>query len=251
MASERKADGSRAAQRSGSPAPSRDKGMDGRGGVPPSPRKVVQGDLPSTDQARPSDSGDSGTEGAGMAMGSRGNLWLPQDGSDLSIYKKMLACGAIRPYQMPDGIEKLANHLMSMLEMAHASGRVRDAVKCIELLRMLASDNRQMALEIDKVDRLDAGKPTQITGAVAPEVADRIKRIVSTQRARILPANTEATNGIEGAADVAGLRTGPAGDRGQGAAQARPGDATHGGDRQAPQDAARERGEDPQDGVGQ
>lgn len=119
---------------------------------------------------------------------------MPQSGSDLSIYKQMLRLGAIKPYEMPQGMERLAHHVMGMMEMAQASGRMRDAIKCVEILRMLQADNRAMAVEMDKIERLDAGKPTTITGQVSPEVADRIKRIVSTQRSRSVPANTEDTN---------------------------------------------------------
>jgi hypothetical protein len=121
-------------------------------------------------------------------------LWLPQSGSDLSIYKRMLRIGAIKPYEMPQGMERLAHHVMDMMQMAQASGRMRDAIKCIEILRMLQSDNRAMAVEMDRIDRLDSGKPTTITGQVSTEVADRIKRIVSTQRARPASTNTEDTN---------------------------------------------------------
>ena len=126
-----------------------------------------------------------------MVVGSRGDLWLPEDGADLSIYKRMLKVGAIRPFAMPDGVERLADHVMRMLEIAQSSGRMRDAIKCIEILRMLMQDNRQIALEVDKVDRLDAGKPTSISSQVPTEVQDRIKRIISTQRARPVIANTE------------------------------------------------------------
>lgn len=127
-----------------------------------------------------------------MAVDRRVNLWMPQDGSDLSIYKKMLLDGAIRPFDMPKGIEQLAQHVMQMMEMAQASGRIRDAMKCAEILRHLAADNRSMAVEIDRIDRLDAGKPTTISSQVAPDVQDRIKRIVATQKARSVTANTEA-----------------------------------------------------------
>jgi hypothetical protein len=137
-------------------------------------------------------------------------LWLPQSGSDLSIYKQMLRIGAIKPYEMPQGMERLAHHVMDMMQMAQASGRMRDAIKCVEILRMLQSDNRAMAVEMDRIERLDSGKPTTITGQVSTEVADRIKKIVSTQRARI-PANTEnhdvrgeGQDGTEGADSGAG-----------------------------------------------
>lgn len=136
-------------------------------------------------------------------------LWLPQSGADLSIYKQMLRLGAIKPYEMPQGMERLAHHVMDMMQMAQASGRMRDAIKCVEILRMLQADNRAMAVEMDKIDRLDAGKPTTITGQVSPEVADRIKRIVSTQRARVVPANTETPNvGSTGEDGFAGADSG-------------------------------------------
>jgi hypothetical protein len=119
------------------------------------------------------------------------SMFLPQQSGDLGIYKRMLEKGVIRPYQMPDGIERLAEHVMRMMHMAQEAGRLRDAMKAAEILRMLATDNRSIALEVDRLDRLDAGKPTQIHGQVAPEVQDRIKRIVSVQRAR---TNTEANH---------------------------------------------------------
>jgi hypothetical protein len=138
-------------------------------------------------------------------------LWLPQSGSDLSIYKQMLRIGAIKPYEMPQGMERLAHHVMDMMQMAQASGRMRDAIKCVEILRMLQSDNRAMAVEMDRIERLDSGKPTTITGQVSTEVADRIKKIVSTQRARVTPTNTEnhdvrgeSQDGTEGADSGAG-----------------------------------------------
>lgn len=127
-------------------------------------------------------------------MGPAGDLWLPQDGKDLSIYKRMLKVGAIKPYLMPQGVERLGEHVMRMFEVAQAGGRMRDAIKCIEILRQLMNDNRQMALEVDKVDRLDAGKPTTISGQVSPEVEQRIKRIISVQR--VIP-NTETGHGTE------------------------------------------------------
>jgi hypothetical protein len=116
----------------------------------------------------------------------------------------MLAVGAIRPYLMPEGVERIAQHVMQMLEMAQASGRMRDAIKCIEILRSLMADNRQMAIEVDKVDRLDAGKPTAISGQLTSDAQERIKRIISTQRA----INTEDRHGTEGAHPALGAGRG-------------------------------------------
>lgn len=170
-------------------------------------------------------------------MGPAGDLFLPQDGHDLSIYKRMLAVGAIKPYLMPKGVERLAEHVMRMFEIATASGRMRDAIKCIEILRALMNDNRSMALEVDKVDRLDAGKPTAISGQVSPEVEQRIKRIISTQRA--VP-NTEAGHGAQ-------REAGPVRDRGGAGRGGVEPSAQGGGGEQAPeradQDASASRGE--------
>jgi hypothetical protein len=165
----------------------------------------------------------------------RVNLFLPQHGSDLTIYKRMLRAGAIRPYEMPEGIERLAEHLMKMLEVAQASGRNRDAIKCIEILRMLQADNRAMALELDKIERLDAGKPTTISGQVAPEVQDRIRRIVSTQRARSIPAQEESNDGSR-KDDAPGLHARAAGARHEQHAEAGGGTASDGRDHQAAPD---------------
>ena len=119
------------------------------------------------------------------------NLWLPLNCADMDIYQKMLKIGAIRPYKMPAQVERLAEHLCEMMDDARVSGRSRDALKCVELLRTLAKDNREIALEMDKIARLDAGKPTSIMGQVSTETQDRIKRIISTQRAAVLATNTE------------------------------------------------------------
>lgn len=211
MAERSPTDGQGIPQRSGGSAPHRDSRVGGRGRVPAPVRKDARSDLPRADEARASHQGDPDAAGSGVVVGSGGDLWLPENGADLSIYKRMLKVGAIRPFTMPQGVERLADHVMGMLEVAQASGRMRDAIKCIEILRMLMTDNRQIALEVDKIDRLDAGKPTSISSQVSNEVQDRIKRIISTQRARPLPENTEDTNdgstrkdAAEGVGDGAG-----------------------------------------------
>lgn len=177
-----------------------------------------------------------------MEVGSRGDLWLPQDGADLTIYKRMLAVGAIRPYLMPEGVERIAQHVMQMLEMAQASGRMRDAIKCIEILRSLMADNRAMAMEVDKVDRLDAGKPTAISGQLSSDAQERIKRIISTQRA----INTEDRHGTEGTHPALGAGGGAGRGGVEPPAQADRGQADHG---RADQDAQAARGERAADGA--
>lgn len=159
------------------------------------------------------------------------NVWLPQDRSDLGIYKKMLSRGAIRPFEMPEGIERLAERVMMMMEMAQESGRLRDAMKAAEILRMLAADNRDIALQLDRIERLDAGKPTQINGQVSTEAQDRIKRIVSTQRSL---SNTEAANGTnaDGAHPAGGAAIGRFGST----PEVQPGGASARGDHAPPQD---------------
>lgn len=127
-----------------------------------------------------------------MGRQNRVNLFMPTDGADLSIYKRMLEKGIVRPFEMPDGVEQLASRVMRLMEIAEETGRTRDALKAAEIVRMLMADNRAIALELDKIVRLDAGKPTSIAGHVDPQQADRIKRIISTQRAR---PNTETIDG--------------------------------------------------------
>jgi hypothetical protein len=172
------------------------------------------------------------------------NLWLPQDGADLSIYKRMLMSGAIKPFEMPKGIEQLAQHVMQMMEMAQASGRIRDAMKCAEILRHLAADNRSMAVEIDRIDRLDAGKPTTISSQVSPDVQDRIKRIVATQKARSVSANTEAASNERGHADGSGDPLGAVMRREQSASQASGGVDPAGRDHAAAEATTGERASD-------
>lgn len=169
---------------------------------------------------------------------------MPESSGDLGIYKRMLMQGAIRPFEMPDGIEKLAEQVMRMMNMAQESGRLRDAMKAAEILRMLAADNRTMALEVDRLDRLDAGKPTQIHGQMAPEVQDRIKRIVSVQRAR---ANTEANDVGHDADRPRDTRGADFGGHGQVSASAHGADPA-GRDRQAAEDAG-PRGQEGQQGA--
>jgi hypothetical protein len=117
------------------------------------------------------------------------NLWLPESGADLSMYKAMISRGHIRPFQMPEGVERLAERVSNLMETAEETGRTRDALKAAEILRLLAADNRAIGIELDRIQRLDAGKPTSITGQADPEQIARIKKIISTQKAR---ANTEA-----------------------------------------------------------
>lgn len=194
MAGKRKTDGDGDSEGSGVPPLHRIGGSDRRGHRPDQVRQDVRSGNVGADPHGASDCGEAGEVGPAMGVASKSGvkeLWLPQSGSDLSIYKRMLRIGAIKPYEMPQGMERLAHHVMDMMQMAQASGRMRDAIKCIEILRMLQSDNRAMAVEMDRIDRLDSGKPTTITGQVSPEVADRIKKIVSTQRARVIPTNTE------------------------------------------------------------
>lgn len=195
MAGKREADRRRDPEGSGAPELPRDQRVHRRRDS----SSPVGAKLP-RDDAMPAEDGAShlrevdAPERTGMVVGSgrAPNIFLPTDGKDLSIYKRMIEQGAIRPYQLPREMENLASHLMSMLDMAKASGRMRDAIKCIEVLRLIAADNRSMAMEIDRIDRLDAGRPTAITGQVTPDVQERIKRIVATQRARVL--NTEDTH---------------------------------------------------------
>lgn len=158
------------------------------------------------------------------------NLFLPQDGSDLSIYKQMLQRGAIRPYEMPNGVERLAERVMKLMEIAEESGRTRDAMKAAEILRQLMNDNRAIAVELDKIDRLDAGKPTNISGQIDPERAARIKRIVSTQRPK---ANTETTDVGRRDETGSGDRGGDAVGRDDDRPQARGGSHPPRGDHQA------------------
>lgn len=197
MAGKRKTDGHGDASRSGVPPLHRDGGEDRRGDRPNQVRQDVRAGNVGADPHGSPDRGAAGKGGADVGVAPESGvkeLWLPQSGSDLSIYRHMLRIGAIKPYEMPEGMERLAHHVMDMMQMAQASGRMRDAIKCVEILRMLQSDNRAMAVEMDRIERLDSGKPTTITGQVSPEVADRIKRIVSTQRSRSVPANTEDTH---------------------------------------------------------
>jgi hypothetical protein len=197
MAGKRKVDGDGDSEGSGVPPLHRIGGSDRRGDRPDKVRQDVRSGDVGAHPHGASDRGDTGEGGSPMGLAPESGvkeLWLPQSGSDLSIYKRMLRIGAIKPYEMPQGMERLAHHVMDMMQMAQASGRMRDAIKCIEILRMLQSDNRAMAVEMDRIDRLDSGKPTTITGQVSTEVADRIKRIVSTQRARPASTNTEDTN---------------------------------------------------------
>ena len=213
MAGKRKTDGHGDSARSGVPPLHRDGGENRRGDRPNQVRQDVRAGNVGADPHGASDRGAAGQGGSDLGVAPESGvkeLWLPQSGSDLSIYKQMLRIGAIKPYEMPQGMERLAHHVMDMMQMAQASGRMRDAIKCVEILRMLQSDNRAMAVEMDRIERLDSGKPTTITGQVSTEVADRIKKIVSTQRARI-PTNTEnhdvrgeGQDGTEGANSGAG-----------------------------------------------
>lgn len=213
MAGKRKTDGNGDSEGSGVPPLHRIGGADRRGHRPVQIREDVRSGDVGVDPHGTSNRGEAGKGGEAMGVAPESGvkeLWLPQSGSDLSIYKQMLRIGAIKPYEMPQGMERLAHHVMDMMQMAQASGRMRDAIKCVEILRMLQSDNRAMAVEMDRIERLDSGKPTTITGQVSTEVADRIKKIVSTQRARI-PTNTEnhdvrgeGKDGTEGADSGAG-----------------------------------------------
>jgi hypothetical protein len=160
-------------------------------------------------------------------------IFMPQDAGDLSIYKQMLAMGRIKPYEMPEQMGKLAERVMDLMEIAQSTGRIREAMKAAEILRMLAADNRALAVELDRIERLDQGKPTAISGQVDPETQARIKRIVSTQRAS--RTNTEASD-VRGESEQA--RDG--GDdrhRIGGAAEGRGGGGAGQGDHQAAQDA--------------
>lgn len=197
MAGKRKTDRDGDSEGSGVPPLHRIGGADRRSDRPTQVRQDVRPGNVGADPHGPSDRGEAREGGSAMGVAPESGvkeLWLPQSGADLSIYKQMLRLGAIKPYEMPQGMERLAHHVMDMMQMAQASGRMRDAIKCVEILRMLQADNRAMAVEMDKIDRLDAGKPTTITGQVSTEVADRIKRIVSTQRARPASTNTEDTD---------------------------------------------------------
>jgi hypothetical protein len=236
MAGRRETDGKGDSARPGVPPLHRDGGRDRRGHSSNQVREDMRAGDVGADTSRTSDRRGPAraTPPVDVAPVDEVKLWLPSHGSDLSIYKRMLRLGAIKPYAMPDGIERLAEHLMQMLEMAQASGRNRDAIKCIEILRLLQADNRALALELDKIERLDAGKPTSISGQVAPEVQDRIKRIVSTQRMR---ANTETNNAgepVEAHAQGNSDGSGGGGFAAPGQAESRPSSA--GGDHAAAQD---------------
>ena len=237
MARHGEADGTRGSEGSRDPVPPRDGGRTRRRGVP---AQVRQG-MPRGDQHAHQD-GPSNTDGASREVAQplavpvdpkAVKLFSPETSGDLGIYKRMLMQGAIRPFEMPEGIEKLADDVMRMMHMAQESGRLRDAMKAAEILRMLAADNRTIALEMDKLDRLDAGKPTQIHGQVAPEVQDRIKRIVSVQRAR---TNTEANDVGHDADRARDPRGAVGGGLGQGALPAHGADPA-GRDRKAAEDA--------------
>ncbi len=200
MARKRQIDWQGNSSRSRGSALPRDGGGDRHGDQP----RQVRGEVPRSgvvsDAARASDRRDADKpideEGNGakeMGMASRPvRLFLPEGRDDLSIYQRMIRDGAVKPFLMPDGIEKLAERVMRLMEIAEETGRYRDAMKAAEILRGLVSDNRALAVELDKIERLDAGKPTSISGQVDAEVAARIKKIVSTQRAR---ANTEKDHG--------------------------------------------------------
>lgn len=225
MAGKRKTDGKGDASGPRVPPLPRDRGRDRQHDRPDQVRDGVRrGDeVPDGPRAsdRPREERDADTQGRdAVVVGRRGdsvNLFLPQDGQDLSIYKQMLQRGAIRPYEMPNGIERLAERVEKLMQIAEESGRSRDAMKAAEILRHLMNDNRAIAVEFDKIQRLDAGKPTSISGQIDPERAARIKRIVSTQRPR---TNTETTDG--GSGDARGSRGGggDAGARDDVAAQA-------------------------------
>lgn len=154
------------------------------------PREHLVSDAPRTSDPR--DPHDPGKASAEVGVDPRNrpiDIWMPENGPDLSIYKKMLMQGHIQPFRMPGEMSRLAERVMRLMDIAEETGKVRDAMKCAEILRMLAADNRAIAVELDRVERLDAGKPTSISGQIDPEQAARIKRIMSTQKAR---ANTEA-----------------------------------------------------------
>lgn len=194
MAGKREADGSRDPKGSGASRLHRQERVDRRQHRSTQVRSELPGDDAVSQEHGASDRRDMATEPGVVVVGPGRvpNIFMPQDGKDLSIYRRMIEQGAIRPYELPAEMSRLAEHLMRMLDMAQASGRMRDAIKCIEIMRLLAADNRALAVEMDRIDRLDAGRPTAITGQVAPEVQERIKKIVATQRARVL--NTESSN---------------------------------------------------------
>ncbi len=128
-------------------------------------------------------------------------IFRPQHISDIGIYRSMIVAGAIRPFALPREMETLASDVIRMMQVAEGNGRVRDALKCVELLRLLASDNRELAREMDRIDRLDAGKPTQISGQATDEQLTRIRRIVSTQKAIIDERSTEGSDQPRGMGD--------------------------------------------------
>jgi hypothetical protein len=156
-------------------------------------------------------------------------MFDPKTSSDLNIYLSMLKHGHIRPYTMPQETERLAERLLRMMVAAEEMGRYRDAMKCIELLRALQNDNRAMAVEFDRITRLEAGKPTSISTRVDDEQAARIKRIISTQRR----VNTEATDVGTRAAPLEGDGEGDGARRGGAGGPAEAGGVPHLGDRQA------------------
>lgn len=172
------------------------------------------------------------------------NVFMPTTSEDLGIYRNMISKGLIKPYRLPDEMEKLAERVMEMMQLAQESGRLREAMKAAEILRMLAADNRDIALEIDRIDRLDAGKPTAIQGQVSAESQERIRRIVSVQRT---VGNTEASH-VGGHADGAGAASRP-GMRGSEPAPEAGGRVDPArGDHAAPQEGLGARAQDPQGG---
>lgn len=171
-------------------------------------------------------------------------IWMPQTTGDLGIYRRMLERGLIQPFKMPAEMSRLADRVMEMMVVAQESGRIREAMKAAEILRMLAADNRDIALELDRIDRLDAGRPTAIQGQVSTESQERIRRIVSVQRSS---TNTEAGHvgsHADGSGDAsrAGMRgSEPAPAAGRGVDPAR-------GDHAAPPEGFGARGEGTQTG---
>lgn len=101
----------------------------------------------------------------------------------VQVWHKAIRNRWVIPYQIPDRMRLLMSETYEILDSAKRKGRDMTALGAVKLIKELHTENMKLVGSLDKAARLDAGKPTSITQEVTPETEERIRRIVSSQRA--------------------------------------------------------------------
>ena len=112
---------------------------------------------------------------------------LSQNAETMNMQARAIRERWVTPYQMPERTEQLAREAFEILDAAKRKGKESVSLAALKVIRDLNNDNAKLVKDLDKAGRLDEGKPTSIVQQITPEIVQKVRQIVSTQRKSLPP----------------------------------------------------------------